>query len=795
MANIFDYNKMIADYAEKAASGFIDPTKDPKEIQEVTINLNNPVNDGKSESIGTTEPINISEEDITKILSKYNNIDENLLNALKDYTKLIKEGVSFSEINKDTSVDGFITNLINKELKKEGINNPNDESLTEEQKNKIKEIEDKYKDLTLEQKLLLFLLSENSVENTTDTPKDTNLTEEKKLLESLLSENKNINSISEDVYQPITDPASIAIRMLKSDFYIDPKTEEVKSDNIIKDFNKRIENSVTGNEMYMFLFNSIPFIVGSTASAINSLQNQINNFINSENNIKNKVKPYSILSATRFALDTAHFASYFLPEELAFYLLASPTTFSYASSFGFSLKDKINSIKWKKMTIKSPEAESFNFESMANEALINPERKNLAESIINIYKGAFYQYLSVIKSESGYDKKNSFLKEITSEENKKNFTTNTFNDVRLSDIEIKDINSLAQSENDRYYPYANFLKIIYLYNKKIFENSKIDLLNSIRTKIDGVEKEKEIEKVEDSDVRYKYYENIKDVLENNTNAFVKNDKLTKKSKRPDVLGFIKVYPTFADSNNIKTFNIPFQFNPVISEQNIAARYESANMLSRQGQVTSYLYTEGQTLNISTEYHILSDENDAKAKERKNGPNDSFYQLWDKKTISSIEMALRSLVLPFYSDKNDMASFKKPPIVKVIIGCFNSNDINNGIENSIYPMLTYPIKSTTNGEYKFYHRTYIVTKVDIQKDQDSLYYLDDNSNIINTHGFKVNLDLTEIDPNYVNILPDFTDYYSQYSSVLSGIQEPNSYTPLRYNTDENNKVSIGNPVIV
>jgi len=200
-----------------------------------------------------------------------------------------------------------------------------------------------------------------------------------------------------------------------------------------------------------------------------------------------------------------------------------------------------------------------------------------------------------------------------------------------------------------------------------------------------------------------------------------------------------------------------------------------NMLHRQGSVFSYVQTEGETLTLETEYLMTSDGrtaltsdqlkyvSDTGTPELGSGPEDTWYDTWTPEVIRAVERVMRSLVLPFANNNNGDSAFNKPPIVKIVMGK-EFSDKDPASNNNLYPMLTYPI-ADTSGKTKFYHRTYVVSKVTINKDmEESPLYVDDDGYLIDTHGFKLSLELTEIDYNYIGVLPDFGEYYNSYKSL-------------------------------
>lgn len=258
-------------------------------------------------------------------------------------------------------------------------------------------------------------------------------------------------------------------------------------------------------------------------------------------------------------------------------------------------------------------------------------------------------------------------------------------------------------------------------------------------------------------------------------------------KSIDSIGYIMVYPTLADGGPPSAFKIPFQFNPTISESGAGARYESQTLLHRQGNISSYVGTEGQTLSLETSYLMTTDGKSAedqltqrqkaynsgddgdKKWEDSEGPQDAWYSKWTPVAIQAIERALRSIVLPQIRGGGDTdIKFHKPPMVKIVFGTGSGDvktwEMGTTGKYQLHPMLTYPIQANDNT--KFYHRTYLVTKVTITKDvTESPLHLDDNGNLMDTHGFKVQMELSEVDSNYVGIMPSFGEYYSSYFGQL------------------------------
>lgn len=296
-----------------------------------------------------------------------------------------------------------------------------------------------------------------------------------------------------------------------------------------------------------------------------------------------------------------------------------------------------------------------------------------------------------------------------------------------------------------------------------------------------------------------------------------SEKVTRLQQRRDMikdfkninsLGYIICYPTLSSgSSPAAAFKIPFQFNPNITESGLTAKYESQQLLHRRGNIYSYVGTEGQTLSLETTYMMTTDglTDDERKSERKgtgidtkkdyewdSGPEDSWYDIWSPKVIQKIESALRSIALPQVENNNGEIKFHKPPMLKIIFnGTFADGTTVGGTtgegtgddsgEEKLHPMLTFPVSKTTGTattSVKWYHRTYIATKVSIEKNMnDSPLYVGvtkegegetakyKNSKIIDTHIFRLKMELAEIDSNYVGVMPNFMDYYNTYKGVV------------------------------
>ncbi len=227
------------------------------------------------------------------------------------------------------------------------------------------------------------------------------------------------------------------------------------------------------------------------------------------------------------------------------------------------------------------------------------------------------------------------------------------------------------------------------------------------------------------------------------------------------LGSMHVYPSNpgGEGGISDKYEIPFEFNPNITESGASAKFEATSLLSRIGDIQSYIKTDGSSVQITTKYMVLSlnQENNLKISNGLKGDhqgNGTWMDAFHLRNIQSIEMAYRGLVYPQLSKKGD--SFFRPPLVKIVFDKKLTDEIS---ETPFSNLLTYPYHFSNST--KVYHKSFIVTKVDIKKDWENTPVILNKTNdgILDLQGFEVSLDLIEVDPMYIGILPSFEDYYS------------------------------------
>ena len=230
------------------------------------------------------------------------------------------------------------------------------------------------------------------------------------------------------------------------------------------------------------------------------------------------------------------------------------------------------------------------------------------------------------------------------------------------------------------------------------------------------------------------------------------------------IGYILVAPVApAGEFAFDRFTIPIQFNPNISESDRQAEYESTKILSRLGEIFSYSGTSSLTVTLDAEYIATAhDEINDVGTDGNNWM--SFYTL---EKIQAIEKAYRSLVLPHYPEVNNVEgySYVRPPLLRVIIGGANASPQESGPYANI---LTYGTLDFTNnasdslfGSPRAKVKNFIATGVKIEKDIHGTMRLDRFGRILDTMGFKVSLNLTEVTASYSESLPTFGQHGEQY----------------------------------
>jgi hypothetical protein len=234
----------------------------------------------------------------------------------------------------------------------------------------------------------------------------------------------------------------------------------------------------------------------------------------------------------------------------------------------------------------------------------------------------------------------------------------------------------------------------------------------------------------------------------------------------NLIGCVYVWPV--DPNAGSPARIPFEFNPKIDEGDMAARYQAQSILSRIGDLQSYTSTASLNVQLSTVYYALAEY------DGDNSPQLDYLSYFNLQQLQYIELAYRSLVLPFFTQNEDITNgyrYMRPPIVKVIMGNYQHAEDDDSSAEPYSNLLRYP--DNVIGPSRFANisgirfrnfRTFICTSVKIDKNFENFNIYHDNTyGIKDTHGYEVSMNLTEVSPSYIDSLPSFADFY-----VSSGV---------------------------
>ena len=238
-------------------------------------------------------------------------------------------------------------------------------------------------------------------------------------------------------------------------------------------------------------------------------------------------------------------------------------------------------------------------------------------------------------------------------------------------------------------------------------------------------------------------------------------------------------------SGIKSFFIPFEFNPDVQENSANAKYTKDELLGRILPLRAYIGSEPGDLTITTKYIALEGDdetiNDISSDRTKYWAFDWQHTFkWDLKKIQYLEGLYRSLTLPYIKE----AKFVRPPIIRVIPPCKNDglylgNESKNGTEFSVVSDLySYPNYNESEGsknnfeitrvfdsdENSYNHRVkrYVATSVQISVIDENGWGNNFAFNGVGAcvrKGFKVTITLAETTKNFLDTIPSFASYVS------------------------------------
>lgn len=233
------------------------------------------------------------------------------------------------------------------------------------------------------------------------------------------------------------------------------------------------------------------------------------------------------------------------------------------------------------------------------------------------------------------------------------------------------------------------------------------------------------------------------------------------------LGAIHVIPVVPDSfgQTIPRFFIPFEFNPNIAESGLQASYNSTSILSRIGELQSFSGVNSLKVTIDTEYLAVSHDSTLSDT---NGQGWMTYFTLER--IQATEMIYRSLILPHFPNQSSLDTgyrYIKPPLLKVVMG--NPEDRTSPYSG----LLSYHSDKVVENRLRTSEnyggrilKTFIATGINITKDlNETPVHLDEDKTLRDTFGFKVSIDLIEVTPSYMDMMPDYKNHYDHYVSVV------------------------------
>lgn len=233
------------------------------------------------------------------------------------------------------------------------------------------------------------------------------------------------------------------------------------------------------------------------------------------------------------------------------------------------------------------------------------------------------------------------------------------------------------------------------------------------------------------------------------------------------IGGLYIEPFF-NGGALKSFEIPFEFNPTITESGSVATYSEENVMGRILKLRSYVSSDAPTVTINAKYFVTADDD---AKLRNDRWLNGWMSDWTVEKLRKVENQFRSLTLPYISDAN----FVRPPIVRIKMRSIAYNTAKKDRDEETaeavtvgdlfrYPSVENKIQITSHFESKTRDKRYVVTNVtvaplDSSKFGTSYGYHDLNErfSIVKRNGFEVTLTLAETTKNFLDLIPNYYEY--------------------------------------
>lgn len=276
------------------------------------------------------------------------------------------------------------------------------------------------------------------------------------------------------------------------------------------------------------------------------------------------------------------------------------------------------------------------------------------------------------------------------------------------------------------------------------------------------------------------------------------------------IGGLYIEP-FYSGEALKAFEIPFEFNPNISEGSSTAKYAEESLLGRILPIRSYIGSDAGKVSIETRYLAVNDGSTSNRKQA-DGWKNGWMMDWTPEKLRKIERQYRALVLPYISGAN----FVRPPIVRIKLRSASANTANRIATEKAndqvgtsaasltvgdlfrYPSLGNGIQITQRFDGRTMDKRYVVTDVTISPleswgtsykyDIQGIFSDDENGSFYNgvgRYGFKVTISMSETTKNFLDLIPN----YGQYVKASDSDESENQYTGANYKFTQPEKIDL------
>lgn len=236
------------------------------------------------------------------------------------------------------------------------------------------------------------------------------------------------------------------------------------------------------------------------------------------------------------------------------------------------------------------------------------------------------------------------------------------------------------------------------------------------------------------------------------------------------IGGLYIEP-FYSNGKLQCYEIPFEFNPTITENASTAQYAKEELLGRIISLKSYVSSDSGDVSIEATYFATSNGKTDGINNyiANDGWKSGWMSDWDTEKLKEIEQQYRSLTLPYIEG----STFIRPPIVRIKLRSASSETREAGTDETQiellkvgdlfrYPKTDNKIQITKIFDGETRDKRYVVTSVQISPLEhfgNSYVYstTDQRFNTMNRNGFKVTVNLSETTRNFLDLIPSYGQY--------------------------------------